>query len=370
MANKNPSEFYRGKRKKTGPALILSIIVLSVIAFVVLLFYGLQKYIVITNDDIRLEIPLLTGQTAAQSQEGEDGAAVKEFEKVDAELIVGEPDYSNIKATAGEKLTAMKAVYVPAQYVSSSLIDTYSGGVTDGNALVLELKTASGMLVWDSDVDFARGYGTSGTVDLKSIVSALKEKNIYLAAKLCCFVDNTVSSRYADSTLKKITGEAFTDGSGVWIDPYNSSYRAYIKGLCKELSAMGFDEIILSDMKMPYADGVQFVYTGTSAAEPGPVTAMSGFALEITRSMKAVPAKISVQLAGESVLNGGESTSGQNPDLLYKIFDRVYVSTDAENAKSIVESGKKFVLSGEPELRTVPMCYGTAPDTSCRVLIN
>ena len=39
----NRSEFYRGKRKKTGPALIVSIVVLSLIAFVVLLFYGLQK---------------------------------------------------------------------------------------------------------------------------------------------------------------------------------------------------------------------------------------------------------------------------------------------------------------------------------------
>ena len=55
----NRSEFYRGKRKKTGPALIVSIVVLSLIAFVVLLFYGLQKYIVVTNSGLHLDLLML-----------------------------------------------------------------------------------------------------------------------------------------------------------------------------------------------------------------------------------------------------------------------------------------------------------------------
>ena len=69
MASNN-QEFYRGKRKKTGPSLIITIIVLAVIAFVVLLFYGLQKYIVITNDGLSLELPILAdeGETQVDGQ--------------------------------------------------------------------------------------------------------------------------------------------------------------------------------------------------------------------------------------------------------------------------------------------------------------
>ena len=104
----NSSEFYRGKRKKAGPALIVSIVVLSLIAFVVLLFYGLQKYIVVTNSGLHLDLPILADKQTTQS--GDDGTAVREFETVNAELIVGEPDYSNVRATAGEGAESAVAI--------------------------------------------------------------------------------------------------------------------------------------------------------------------------------------------------------------------------------------------------------------------
>ena len=105
MRRTDSSEFYKGKRKKAAPAFIVSIIVLALIAFVILLFYGLQKYIVITNDGLRLDIPLLREESAV-STDGEK----HDYKTTDAELVVGEPDYSNVKATAGEGLSAVNGV--------------------------------------------------------------------------------------------------------------------------------------------------------------------------------------------------------------------------------------------------------------------
>ena len=97
----NNSEFYRGKRKKTAPALIATIIILAVIAFVVMLFYGLQKYIVITNSGLHLEIPFLMDDSR-QNVQTDDGDVVRQsFEPVNAQLEIGQADYSNVKATAG-----------------------------------------------------------------------------------------------------------------------------------------------------------------------------------------------------------------------------------------------------------------------------
>ena len=99
----NNSEFYRGKRKKTAPALIATIIILAVIAFAVMLFYGLQKYIVVTNSGLHLEIPFLQDDSAKPVQ-SDDGEVVQQsFEPVNAQLEIGQADYSNIKAVAGEK---------------------------------------------------------------------------------------------------------------------------------------------------------------------------------------------------------------------------------------------------------------------------
>ena len=61
-------EFYRGKHKKAGPALIITVIAIIIIVFLVMTFYGLQKYIVVTNDgnttikDVVVTDPL-TGET-------------------------------------------------------------------------------------------------------------------------------------------------------------------------------------------------------------------------------------------------------------------------------------------------------------------
>ena len=87
MASNN-TEFYRGKRRKKGPSLIITIIVLAVVAFVVLLFYGLQKYIVITNDGLRLEIPMLMEDAPAQTDD--EGNVTHSFEPVEAELEIGD----------------------------------------------------------------------------------------------------------------------------------------------------------------------------------------------------------------------------------------------------------------------------------------
>ena len=139
MASNN-TEFYRGKRKKKGPSLIITTIVLAIVAFIVLLFYGLQKYIVITNDGLRLELPMLMEDTPTQT-DGE-GNVTHSFEQVDAELEIGEPDYSNIKATAGENLSELKAVYVPAASVTAAGVDGYLAKSTGANAVLLEIGRA------------------------------------------------------------------------------------------------------------------------------------------------------------------------------------------------------------------------------------
>lgn len=368
MASNN-SEFYPGKRKKKGPSLIISIIVLAIIAFVVLLFYGLQKYIVITNDGLRLEIPMLMDDAPAQPDD--DGNVVHSFEQVDAELEIGEPDYSNIKATAGEGLSGMKAVYVPASSVTAAGVDSYLSKVSGANAVLLDVKTVTGMLVWESDADIAKGYGANGTVNLKAIVSSLKERDIYVAVRMCCFVDNTIASRYQQLALKTSEGQPYSDSNGAWLDPTNALVRGYIADLCRELSKMGVDEIVLLGLRMPDTAGLQFAYSSSSSAQPTPVTAISSFGINLTRSLRSISAKLSVQLTSQSAMESGvDNVTGQNAEIFFKVFDRVYCSAEAGTAAAAVSSAEKYVELGDVKLRLVPMCYDAAPDTECWVMME
>jgi len=370
----NNSVFYPGKKeKKHKPAVIITAVVLTVLAVLLLLFYGLQKYIVITNDGLYLDIPFLMGDNS-HIEVNDEGEAVKVFDPVDIELVVGESDYTNVKATAGENLSvAVKADYISADNATGDNIRNTAAALQFGNALVIEVKPASGMLIYTSQTNFAQAYGTSGSLDLASIVSELKggEKEIYLVAEICCLNDSTVPGRYPAVGLKNADGTDYTDDDGGWIDPYSAEYRKYIVDLSKELAAMGFDEVCLNGVKHPIKEGASFFYPNTSNTAATPVTAVSGFAMSVTRSLKSLDAVVSVRLNSDTAfLSGEDAYAGQNAELFFKVFDRIYYYTDASLAASNLEKAAGYVALGDVKMRFVPMCYGSTPETDCWVYLQ
>lgn len=371
---KKYSEFYAGKKqKKRKPALIISVVALSLAAFLLLLFYGLQKYIVIANDGLHLDIPLLSDgrYTIEVNDEGEN---VKVYDPVEIKLVTGDVDYSNINATAGENVGEMKAVYIPAAYFTADYVRSEAAALQYGNAIMLEVKPASGALIYDSKVDFAQAYGTSGSADLAALVSELKggEKEIYMVAELCCLTDNLVPGRNPKVALKDAEGKSYADGSGSWIDPYSADYRRYIADLCKELADMGFDEVVLNGLRLPtLGEGASFVYPGTTKPDANPLTACSGFALSVTRSLKSTDVAVSARLNSDTAFTTGEdAAAGQNAGLFFKIFDRVYYYTDVSAAQTAVESAQQYVELGDVNMRLVPVCYGATPETTCWVFVQ
>ena len=71
-------EFYKGRRKKRNYALVPSAITLGVIMLIVVLFYGMQKYAVITKDGVNVELPILS-----------DGKTVPVYVMGENEFIIG-----------------------------------------------------------------------------------------------------------------------------------------------------------------------------------------------------------------------------------------------------------------------------------------
>ena len=99
-------ELYRGRRRRLNViGLVLSALaVLAIVA--VVLFYSFQKYIVYDQDGISLELPLLA------TPEPVDESGERVFEEVQVQLEIGEADYSNVEAVAGEGLGELRAVFV------------------------------------------------------------------------------------------------------------------------------------------------------------------------------------------------------------------------------------------------------------------
>ena len=215
MAKNNRPETYRGRRRKLN---VLGIVLSAVAVLIVVLFVlfgSFQKYIVYGNNGISIELPILATPGAAED-EGE-----RVFEQVNAELEITEPDYSDIESQVNEEMEALRAVFVPAESVSTEGVAPYVSKLKSigGNALVLELKPASGQLVWASSVQLAADYGTAGSVDIGVLANTLKEQDIYLVAQLCCCTDDLLAERCPSVALTIPGNVPYSDSEGRWVDP-------------------------------------------------------------------------------------------------------------------------------------------------------
>lgn len=370
MAVKRGREVYRGRRKRLNVMGVVFGAIAVLLLIMIVLFYGLQRYIVFEHDGISVVLP--GAQSDASS--GDGTATDGELTQVNAALTVEDPDYSSLAAMAGEGLSDMIGVFVPAADVTLSGVGRYMSVMSSygANALVLEVKPVSGQLVWASSSETAVGYGTNGTTNLAQLVAALRQQDsdIYLVAQVCCCIDGLLPTRNPATALTLSTGVAYTDSEGAWLDPYNSTVSQYIIELCEELIGMGFDEILLKSLSMPVTDAA-IGYNVQLSSTPTAETAICGLAMEITNALSSYDVPISAILDTTSLRNGLESQSGQNLEVFGKLFDRLCSATDSAWRSNVdLSLIDEYLTLGDSAQRYLPiMSYVPEGYTSCIVQV-
>ena len=235
------NDVYRARRSRGKAWPVILWILAGLIVLAVILFYAGQKYIVYDSDgSLHVVFPIM--ETPAPVTEG------GQPETVDTEVVLEDPDYSGIVSDAGKGLTELHAQYLTADKITPDGLTRAASAVkaAGGNALVLQMKAPGGTLSWKSGVSDAAAYGVNGTAELADAIRTVKGQNIYLFAVVSTCVDTLMAERYAATALQTASGSAYTDGSGGWVDPYNTFIRTYLVSLCKELHDLGFDEVAFS----------------------------------------------------------------------------------------------------------------------------
>lgn len=369
MARSNGPEVYRGRRKRLNVLGMVFGALAALILLTVVLFFGLQKYIVFEHDGVRVALP---GAAA-----GEDGPLPNDEtapEQVNAVLEITDPDYSAVPAAAGEGLANMAAVFVPAQDVSMSGVGRYMSVMSsyNANALVLEVKPVSGQLVWASSSPTAAAYSLNGTLDLEAMVAALRQQDdeLYLVAQLSCCIDGLLAERCPSAALRFATGAAYADSEGAWLDPYSATVSAYLTELCSELAEMGFDELLLKSLSLPITEEA-IGFSVELSSTPTPEAAVCGLAVELTNALEGYDIPVSAILDTTSLRSGLADKSGQNLELFGKVFDRLCSATDSAWLSGVDrDSIDQYLTLGSLETRYVPiMSYVPEGFTSCIVRV-
>lgn len=365
------SEFYKGKRKKRNVALVPFAVLLGIISFLVVSFYGMQKYAVISKDGVEVKLPMLADEDTVLDSQGNE---IRQFETVETEIVFDAPDYSRVKATAGENLSQMRAIFVPYENLTEEKLDEYASRLKVGNALVLEMKPRTGQLMWNSGSQAAIDYGlytaNATTEALPALISSLKEENgIYLVAQISCCIDNIYASRSTTVALRTSYGANYTDDEGTWLDPYNAELRTYVVEMVKELYAMGFDEVVLADVAHPVIEqteenSVSLVYTREMSTTPSPVNAVCGFALSVAEQLRDRDGVLSIYVNSATALVKADEANGQDATLFMKLYDRVYYPTERAIYSYNVEDIERSVTIGDVPSRFVPVLVNLLPENS------
>lgn len=350
-------EFYKGRRKRRNYAIVPFVIVLGIAVLTVVLFYSMQQYAVITKEGIAVELPLLNEEKTVVDSEGNE---VKVFDPVDVTLQFDEPDYSSVKATAGSKAQGLRAIFVPADNINKEKLTEYANRLNTGNALVLEMKPRSGVLKWNSQATMAVNYGISqeneATLQLPTLITELKAKNIYLVAQLSCCLDELLASRCTSVTLRNEYGGNYTDDYGTWLDAYNTDLRNYIVQLTREMYDMGFDEVVLADVAHPvFAEPVALTYTRQMSTQPSAVNAVCGFAMYVSDALRERSVnQLSIYIDSPQALVKAVD-NGQDARLFIKVFDRVYLKTDRFAYSYNLADLKPQITIGTDQDRLIPV---------------
>lgn len=352
-----PRDIYRGHRKFRLPLTIILFILCVLIVGGVVLFYGLQQYLVYDQNGVSLQLPF-TGGTAAVS-ESEDTASAEILASVQVEVVYDDPDFSDVNLGGWENLTATQALFVPYDDATQSqaiadVLESVSG--SDYTGLVLELKDETGLLAWSSASELAVSYGTAGTRDYAGIVAAIHEKNMTAAAQISCCADSAMATRNWPLALQSAPGVPYQDSKGrYWLDPYNRSVRNYLADLTKELAAMGFDEIILADLYHPINESA-FTYSVTIQTAPDPVAAVCAMGRRLAESLSGTETTVSALIDTNSMRNAASAQTGQDLDIFWRLFARLYCPSDAYSASSDIELATSRLAQGDASVRLALVC--------------
>jgi hypothetical protein len=126
---------------------------------------------------------------------------------------------------------------------------------TEINALVIDVKNDQGLVAWDSDIEIVNTVGSNWESSLKNfdtLMTYLKEKEIYTIARIVAFKDPYFAKKNQDHAIQLKDGGVYKDLSGfAWVNPFDEYIWKYVVSVSQEAALRGFDEIQYDYVRFP-----------------------------------------------------------------------------------------------------------------------
>lgn len=148
--------------------------------------------------------------------------------------------------------------------------DSHSIPDTEVNGILLDYETLSGSTASELELSL-EGYNTlvlemrregSPILDAPEVLSTItwaKSQELRLIAMISCLDDNEYALAHRDEALEIDGGALWVDGdNNYWLDPTQDSVISYLAQFVRQLSELGFDEVILNKFSFPTSDMIDY----------------------------------------------------------------------------------------------------------------
>ncbi|MBU0491825.1 MAG: family 10 glycosylhydrolase [Chloroflexi bacterium] len=292
------------------------------------------------------------GTGTVEATTTDDGSYRLEGVPPDATLMVRAKGYdgANVPITRTSVVNVdldpfvVRGVYLPFGFAGRNtrtlalwdLVET-----TEINAIVVDVKSDNGQLNYRSDVPLA----ISATVTYSSldyVITEAKKRDLYVIARVVVFKDNLLAKQKPEWRVMLKSGQPYLDYiDSMWVDPFRPEVWDYNIALCKEIVAMGVDEIQFDYVRFP-SDGPvlsQCVYSNPENSEATRSQAVNGFLERAYAELKPLGVYISADVFGLTGYATNDMGIGQHVDEMSKHLDylcpMVYPSTFAAHTGDI-----------------------------------
>jgi len=208
---------------------------------------------------------------------------------------------------------ALKKKQKPAHIVAKGIyLTAYSAGVpkkldesialinsTELNAVVIDIKDYSGLVLYDSDVPLVHELGLEDNRlgDVSAVIQKLHDNNIYVIARQTVFQDPILAEKKQEWAIASKAGGVWRDHKGLaWVDPTIEDIWRYNMDIAREAVSLGFDEINFDYVRFP-SDGnlSQVVYT---TGDRPTYEVMGDFYAYLGEQFETLPALLSIDQFG------------------------------------------------------------------------
>ena len=196
---------------------------------------------------------------------------------------------------------------------------------TELNAVVIDVKDASGRIFFDTNIPLADEIGSEEIriSDLADWLQELKEKGIYTIARIVVFQDPYLAAHKPEIALQSKFGGLWRDFKGqAWVDPTEKLVWDYNLDLAEEAIDLGFDEINFDYIRFPSDGNInQIVYANLDNKSKNEV--MGQFYKYVGNRLMFKPALTSADLFGMVLWRNDGMGIGQRYEDAAPYFDYI-----------------------------------------------